>query len=102
MNCNIGESLADYGFRFFEKIHEPIFLINKLGSIVKVNEAGRKLCHVAHLDLNQIENFINHQVIGRFENRLTKRMHYPCGRRGIQLVMTNFKNSGYFLVEVRR
>ncbi len=42
MNYSVGENLAECGFRVLEKIHEPILLVNKLGCVVKINEAGRK------------------------------------------------------------
>ena len=46
MRYSVGQCLIDQGFSFYEKLHEPIFLISKLGRIVRINEAGRKFLKI--------------------------------------------------------
>ena len=58
MKYSLGEGLADFGFSFLEKVHEPIFLIKKSGLLVNINEAGRKLMRVGGITRAELESYI--------------------------------------------
>jgi hypothetical protein len=100
MKYNIGDTLADYGFSFFEKLHTPIFLIHKNGTLKKVNEAGRKLISVSRLDSSTIENFMQN---------LLNPQRSPCDcqrlkthRKQIRVMTKSLSPSDYLLVELIR
>lgn len=57
MRCSIVESLGDCGFEFLEKLHHPMFLLHRNGTIKKINEAGRKLVSIGHISKVQLEGF---------------------------------------------
>ncbi len=102
MKYNMGQNLADYAFCYFEKLHGPIFLINKLGKIIKMNEAGRKLM--------RINQSVKVDLIKTLTENLLNNLEYkPCGRISLksknlklQIIASDLKDSDYFLVEVRR
>lgn len=101
MRYSIGANLADFGFGFLEKIHEPIFLVNRLGEITKINEAGRKLLYVMRVTIIDAQRFIKHTP--KFLNTSTnnyKRM--KIANSNLRLIIRNLIDSDYVLVEVKR
>jgi len=91
-----------FGFHFLEKLHEPIFLVNKLGKLVKVNEAGRKFLCVTNLPAQQIQRFVSESVLNKFTSRddeSYRRM--PIGS-GSQLIARSFVGSDLVLIEVKK
>lgn len=103
MRYSIAETVSDYGFSFYEKLHEPIFMVNRLGKIVRVNEAGRKLLKIGHLVNQDLENNLCVQFrdqIEKIKNSSFLRMNLPSLH--LQLIAQNIKNSDFFLVEVKR
>lgn len=102
MRYGIGESLADFGFNFLEKLHEPIFLVNRFGKLIKSNEAGRKFMRVAHLTASELEGFISSQVLALFNGSKESRRRVRIGPEGKQhqLIARNFADSDYVLIEV--
>jgi hypothetical protein len=110
MMCSIGESLADYGFVFYEKLHEPIFLLNRIGRVIKINEAGRKLMKIAKLSLSEIEAQTRRHVeqlhfkmpTNKLDSPLTSTTVLNSKNQKIHLTTSYLPNSEYLLVEVRR
>lgn len=102
MKYSMGDSLADYGLSFYEKLHEPILLINKIGKVIKINEAGRKLLKIAKLTTLEIETLLlNHvQKISSMTN--IKTTHFHSRNRRIHLKTSKLVNSDYFLIEIQR
>jgi hypothetical protein len=104
MRYSLGVNLADFGFTFFEKLHEPIFLVHRLGKITKMNEAGRKLLKIAKRSSAEIDDFVRNQVLGLFqfsgpESSTSQRLKLGSGNR--RLVVTSLPGSDFVLVEVR-
>lgn len=101
MRYSLGTNLADFGFSFFEKIHQPIFLLHRLGQVTKMNEAGRKLLRIARLNSIDLEAFARKQLVEMFSsgNRTYKRVQ--VGRSGLHLIARKLKDSEFILVEVR-
>ena len=104
MRYNLGVNLADFGFGFLEKLHEPIFLVHRLGKIVRVNEAGRKLLSIAKRNSFEVENFISSRLLHLFQGSETQKNYerIPFGNKGHQLVARNLQGSDFILVEVVR
>jgi sensor histidine kinase regulating citrate/malate metabolism len=100
MQCGVGDYLAESGFRFYEKLHEPIFLVNTHGKIIKINNPGRKLMAVAHLTMNSIESLMTSHFNGESVLQLKKKIVLSTRNQNIFLSIR--KMSGYFLIEVRR
>ena len=102
MRYGLGECLADFGFTFLEKVHEPIFLVNKLGKLVKVNEAGRKFLLVSRHTASELENFVSTVLVNavRFKKGRFHRM--PIGKKGMQLIARTFVGSEMILIEVKK
>lgn len=103
MKYSLGESFADYGFSFLEKLHSPIFLIHRTGKLKKVNEAGRKLLSVLRLPKRQLEEFGTSLALATM-NAAThvgyRRVETPAG--GLRLISKHLEHSDYVLVEVVR
>lgn len=101
MKYGLGECLADYGFNFLEKIHEPIFLVRRSGIFVKMNEAGRKFLRVAQLTDQQLQNILSAasqtwlDVKGDGYRRLT------IGKN-LQLIARGFAGSDLVMIEIKR
>ena len=102
MKYSLGESLADFGFHFLEKLHEPIFLVNRLGKLIKVNEAGRKFLYVTHNTAIELENFVTSSVINLFPKREESYRRLSLGKGHIQLVARSFVGSDLVLIEVKK
>ncbi|MBX2995118.1 MAG: hypothetical protein KF681_09855 [Bdellovibrionaceae bacterium] len=101
MRYSLGDSVAEGGFRLFEKIHEPIFLIHKKGRIVRMNEAGRKFLTLTKL--SQAE----HGLCALFQGELERLRTLPFVRRclpgsNLMLIGTSYESSDYALVEIKR
>lgn len=98
MKYDMGTCLADYGFSFLEKVHEPMFLVNSSGLLLKINEAGRKFLRIAAVNERQIQDFHKSSFLkglGRAYQRVS------IGR-GLQLIARRFPGSDLALVEVVR
>lgn len=100
MKYSVGECLADYGFAFFEKIHEPIFLVHRLGRVTRMNEAARKLLSVARIGRADLEGIFSIHFNALFLPKQGGYGRFKLGRK--QLIARSFGNSDYILVEVRR
>jgi hypothetical protein len=99
MRYSIGESLADFGFHFLENIHEPIFLVNRLGKLVKVNEAGRKFLNLTQIETSTLQDFVKTKVMSLFHGigESSRRVNFgKCHR----LIARSFAGSEYILIEV--
>jgi sensor histidine kinase regulating citrate/malate metabolism len=62
MHHGLGEVIANYGFNFFEKIHESVFSLTRLGRIKRLNEAARKLLKIANINRQDFERFSRSQI----------------------------------------
>lgn len=102
MNISVGDCLAENGFTFYEKLHEPIFLINKFGKIIKTNKAGRKFKCVAKINITQIENFLIKHLDDFFDFKIIKKTLLKSNNQTLRLITTKLGKSEYFLVEIRR
>ncbi|MBC7466095.1 MAG: hypothetical protein H7256_08885 [Bdellovibrio sp.] len=100
MRYSIGDCLGEYGFQFYEKLHEPIFLISKVGKIVKMNEAGRKLLRVAHLSLVEAETNLKEFLFKKENFKPVERILLKSKKMDIHLIASDLVNSDYLLVEV--
>ena len=102
MKYSLGESLADFGFHFLEKLHEPIFLVNKLGKLVRVNEAGRKFLCVTRSPNREIESFLSKSILNLFNNREESYHRLPIGGGRSQVIARSFIGSDLVLIEVKK
>lgn len=102
MKYGVGECLADYGFTFLEKIHEPIFLIHRLGRVTRMNESARKLISVAKINISELDKIIISQVQALFPSRKENYRRLKIGNGNIHLIARALGNSDFILVEVRR
>ena len=102
MKYGMGDSLADYGFSFLEKLHSPIFLMHKTGTIKKVNEAGRKLLHVAHLSRQQFEDMIMGLIQANAQRGEIECQRIDTRNKQIKVISKRLESSDYMLVEFMR
>lgn len=102
MKYSVGECLADYGFTFLEKIHEPIFLIHRLGRVSHMNESARKLISVAKISISELDNIITSQVQTLFPSKKESYRRLKIGKGNLHLIARTLGNSDFILVEVRR
>lgn len=102
MQGSLGNILADYGFNFFEKIHEPIFLVDRSGRIKRINEAGRKFLKISNLSNCDLEAFSCLQFNTLFPDPIDgfKRAYVGAKRR--VLIARCFEDCNYILVELHR
>lgn len=101
MRYGVGECLADYGFGFLEKIHEPIFLVNHSGFLVKINEAGRKFIRVAQLTQKELDLFFKSAILGLLQGSKESYRRLPLGN-GCQAIARNFAGSDLVMIEIVR
>ncbi len=94
--------MADFGFQFLEKLHEPIFLVDRLGKIIKVNEAGRKFLHVAQLSSFEAEKFAKAKIVSLFKDVGEAYERLVIDKTGLQLVARSFVGSEFILIEVKK
>jgi hypothetical protein len=102
MKYSIGTNLADFGFGFLEKIHEPIFLIHRLGKITKINEAGRKLLCISKVSLCELDAFVASHILDLFKSHQEGYRRLKVGNNGLHLIARSLGNSDFILVEVKR
>jgi len=110
MKYSMGECLAEYGFNFYEKLHEPIFLVNKIGRIIKINEAGRKFMRIARLSIQEIEARLLDHLSAVSKELGQNTSGAPAARttlvnsknRRLHLITAILPKSDYYLLEVRR
>ncbi|MBX3022130.1 MAG: hypothetical protein KF799_10690 [Bdellovibrionales bacterium] len=102
MKYSLGTNLADFGFVFLEKIHQPIFLVHKLGKISKINEAGRKLIRISHVSANDLENFVKTNVLALFKSSDDNYKRLKIKKNGLHVIARSLRDSDFILVEVRR
>jgi hypothetical protein len=100
MQYSLGEGIGDFGFAFFEKIHEPIFLFHRLGRLVRINEAGRKLLKIAHLSSTEIENFFRTKLADPV--LFSRHSFLRFQEDGLMYIARNLIGSEFVLVEVKR
>lgn len=101
MRCSLGNNLADFGFAFLEKIHEPIFLVNRLGKVLKINEAGRKLLKIAHIKTSDLDQFVSKALTELFKPSKHRYKRLKVGKRGLYLVARVMGDAEFALVEVK-
>src|SRR5579883_1986032 len=99
MRYGLGESLADFGFSFLEKIHEPIFLVDRLGKLVKMNEAGRKFLSVTRRTPSELETFVKSSVVNLFQDIGDSYRRVWLGK-GLHLIARSFTGTDLLLIEV--
>lgn len=97
-----GRVIADYGFNFFEKIHEPIFLMDRQGHIKRLNESARKFLKVTHINLRDLEAFACSQIEKLFPIGTRRLKRIRVGSKNMTVIARNFENSGLLLVEVKK
>lgn len=102
MKYSVGECLADYGFTFLEKIHEPIFLIHRMGRVTRMNEAARKLLSVAKISFSDLEKISVSHLRSLFTPKQEWYRRLKIGAGHLQLIVRTLRNSEFVLVEVRR
>lgn len=102
MKYSVGECLADTGFTFLEKIHEPIFLVHRLRGVARMNEAGRKLLSIAKVPIAELDKFAFSCLQGLFQARQEGYRRLKVGNSRLHLVARSLKNSDFILVEVKR
>ncbi len=95
----MGDCLAEYGFQFYEGLHQPIFLVSKIGKILKINEAGRKLLQLSHLTKNEIEKVLL-VLTENMQTTPVQRMNIQSAKNTWQLIASS--KSDYLLVEIVR
>lgn len=95
----MGDCLAEYGFQFYEGLHHPIFLVSKIGKILKINKAGRKLLQISHITNKEIE-----KIVFPLTHKMTavpvQRAHFNSITSTFQLIASS--KSDYLLVEIIR
>lgn len=102
MQYGVGQCLAEYGFAFYENLHQPIFLVHKVGTITKMNRAARKLLKIAHFGCLDLEK----SIILEFKNGLKLhqgsyfRMKFP--ELNIKIIIQILEDSEFAIVEVMR
>jgi hypothetical protein len=101
MKYSMGDCLTDNGFQFYEKLHEPIFLISKFGRIVKINEAGRKLINIARLSKIDLECISRKHIADFSEFLATQKTIIKTGSRRLHLTTSKLVGSDYFLIELK-
>jgi len=101
MRYNLGEGLADFGFTFLEKIHEPIFLVNRVGKLVKMNEAARKFLKVSQRTPGELESFIKSSVMSLFKGLGESYHRVSLGHR-LHLIARSFESTDLVLIEVTK
>jgi hypothetical protein len=99
---SLGETLADYGFSFFEKLHSPIFLVHRNGTIRKINEAGRKLLFIGNITGQQLDNFAKEVVTSNLRCQQLKCPRILTAGKHIKLILKQLQASDYLLVELVR
>ncbi|NJM10403.1 MAG: hypothetical protein HC883_06010 [Bdellovibrionaceae bacterium] len=102
MRYSIGTNLADFGFGFLEKIHEPIFLVHRLGKITKMNEAGRKLLRIAKVNLRELDSFVSSNTLELFRSSQEGYRRLKLGSSDLHIIARSLRDSDYILVEVKR
>ena len=102
MVYGLGESLADYGFSFLEKLHVPIFLVHKNGTIKKINEAGRKLLSVAHISARDLDGFAKAIISSSLCPQQVECQRYVTTRKQFKVISKQLGTSDYLLVELIR
>jgi sensor histidine kinase regulating citrate/malate metabolism len=106
MKYGLGDSLADYGFSFLEKLHSPIFLVHKNGTIKKINEAGRKLLSIAHMTQRQVEDRIKSlnitELLAGQQSGTCDCQRVDTGKKFIKVISKRLESSDYVLVELLR
>lgn len=102
MKYSVGECLADYGFTFLEKIHEPIFLIHRIGRVTRMNEAARKLLSVAKINFSDLDKLVTVHMKTLFRPKEDGYRRMKLGNGHFHLIARTLRNSEFILVEVKR
>lgn len=100
MRYGLATHLADYGFAFLEKLHEPIFLVDRRGRIVKMNEAARKFMSISRMNplrLDVLEKTLG-ETLSKTPLKSFQRLIF--GEKKRQLILRDFPDSDYLLVEL--
>lgn len=102
MQYSLGESLANTGFTFYEKIHEPIFLVHRWRGIAGMNEAGRKLLSVTHTSLSDLNSLTTDYMQKLFQSNSRGYGRLRVKNSPLQLVARTLQGSDFVLVEVKK
>lgn len=103
MRYNLEDTMGDQGFLFLERLHNPIFLIHKNGTIKKINGAGRKLLKIAHLTLQQVDDLIQSVILARMSPEHVEIQRIPtCQNQHLKIVSKQIGRTDYILIELMR
>jgi hypothetical protein len=102
MKYSMGDSLADYGFQFYEKLHAPIFLLHRNGTIKKINEAGRKLLSIAHIAGKELDHLAKCLVEVNIRHNHVEYKTYETKRKQFKVISKQLESSDYYLIELVR
>ncbi len=102
MQYSIGDCLGEYGFQFYEFLNEPIFLISKIGKLVKANKAGRKLMAISQFSVSEMENKLSTRVGACSEIIINKTTLLRTKTKSLHLKASILRHSDYILLEIRR
>lgn len=102
MQYGFGDCLADTGFNYFEKLHEPIFLIHRLRGVARINESARKLISFSKLSQMKVNELISQHLKDLFAQETAQYKRYRINNSQLFLIIRKLRNSDYLLVEVKR
>ena len=100
MKYTVGQTIADVGFRYFERLHEPIFLVNRSGNLIKMNRAARKFMAISHLNFEMLDGFITSNISNIFKNESLKGSCIRLQKKSLHLLLSVFRECDLILVEV--
>jgi PAS domain-containing protein len=101
MRYGVADSLSDYGFKFFESLHEPIFLADRSGRTLQANEAGRKFLSISRRAARDIDTFVKTAVSVIGDEIEHSVFRFSIGKK-MHLVARKFANTNLILVEILR
>jgi nitrogen-specific signal transduction histidine kinase len=92
MRYSLEETLGEQAFIYLDKIHSPVVLVHRNGTIKRINRAGKKLLSFAHLSIQQLEDLLRFQSVSQI---LTKKSR-------LKIFTTEINSTDYRLIEVIR
>jgi nitrogen-specific signal transduction histidine kinase len=92
MRYSLEETMGEQAFIYLDKVHSPIFLVDANGMIKRINRAGKKLLSLAHVSVQQIEEYIRYQSAPQ---RVTR-------KNRLKIFSTRVALTNYTLIEVIR
>lgn len=92
MRYSLEETVGEQAFIYLDKVHSPIFMIHKSGSIKKLNRAAKKFLSYAHISLQQIEDYI----------RVSKIPTITTRKNRLKVFKSSLRHTDYVLIEIVR